>query len=332
MKLSSFFALLLCRLSWAAPTCISDSGFAIGSWFLIKSPASTAYMYSDVHTPLVASAHDLNSTTDGALSATLQQLWHTETNYILFNDEPLGMNSSSSVFGHTKGVWMWNDQGDAAILTHSVPLFPAGPGLVDHYSGLGANAYKYAQHMACFSTTVAHMTRLARLAVLTVPDIYDMRISTATPTALRDLSMGARNKGAFCNHTFFQTTDGQNITYFAKSSQWNNELYASCMAPVLSASLIVESWIRGSVEGPSCGLYAVLDVKNLNFSGTGWKETQDHSKWAVGIATPWVCPSDINRMLSQYGRGGSSFCYQQAELAVSLNDAITASDTCAFNV
>lgn len=307
-------------------SCIGDTGAAVDSWFLIKKPTGTAYMYSDSATPLGPSLRDLNSTTTGALGLTLNQLWNNTTEYMLFNDEPLGIDTTLAM-GHTKGIWAWSGA-EALLLTHSIPLFPAGPSSVSRYRGLGGNAYIYAQHMACFSTTTLDLTRLASLATLTAPGIYDTRITASTPDALRDVASGVRNKSPVCNNTVFQTVGGRIVTYFAKSSQWNNELYANCMAPFLKSSLVAETWIRGSVEGPSCKQYAVLDAKTLNFTGIAWKESQDHSKWAVGVGSAWVCASDINRMLSQYSRGGSSFCYEDVELATILSDAVTSTDSC----
>ena len=310
-------------------SCISDTGKDIDTWFLIKRPGGTTYMYSDPDVILGLSTHDLNSTREGALGLTLNQLWVNGVNYILFNDEPLGMNATTT-YGHTKGIWAWSGN-DALILTHSVPLFPAGPALVRSYHGLGANAYTYAQHMACFSTTTDQLNLLASIATLTAPAIYDTHIDADTPSGLRNMSTGVRNKKPFCNHTWFQTVDGINVTYVAKSSQWNNELYAACVAPLLTSSLIVESWVRGSVEGPSCGIYAVLDAKLLNFSTGGWKESQDHSKWAIGLGSAWICAGDINRMFSQYGRGGSAFCYEDGALATVLNDAVVSTDSCSID-
>lgn len=324
----SFLIGLLCIVSNAI-SCIGDNGNSVDNWFLIKQPKGFTYMYSDPGVMWRASLYTLNSTRAGALGVTLGQLWESSNDYIMFNDEPLGVNVSSAI-GHTKAIWAWSGN-TGFILTHSVPLFPAGPSLVMNYTGLGGNAYTYAQHMACFSTTTPELNRLAIMAALTYPGVYDSRLGGETPSGLRDLANGVRNKNSFCNHTWFQTLGGSNITYFAKSSQWNNELYAECVAPVLKTSIVVESWIRGSVEGPYCGLYAVLDAKLLNFSTGRWKESQDHSKWAVGIGSYWICVGDINRMLSQYGRGGSAFCYEDAIMAEVLNNAVISTDSCSID-
>jgi hypothetical protein len=185
----------------------------------------------------------------------------------------------------------------------------------------------YGQHLACFSFSVATLAQLAEQAILTVPDIYDSRISASAPEALVALAQGAFSQDPVCNLTIVQTTGGQLITYYAKSSQWNNELYASCIAPSTDESLLVESWIRGSAEGPSCGSLEVLDVQNLSYPfGLTFTEYNDHSKWAIG--RDLVCASDINRMTTQYSRGGSAFCFHDTVLAEALRTAVQSADSC----
>lgn len=322
------FSLLTLVSVFGRLTCKTDLNMEADFWFLLKRPKGTTYMYAGQDGVLAPSSGDLNGT--GTLNYTVRQLWDIGNDYILFNDEPVGVVANWST-GHTKGIWIWNmDSGLGVILTHSVPLYPAGPSRVPSYTGLGHNAYTYAQHMACFSTTVADMNRLAVLGQLTVVGVYDKRISAASPSGLLALGAGVVNRAGFCNTTNFMTGNGTEVRYFAKSSQWNNELYAMCIAPHLASALVAETWIRGSATGPYCGSYPVLDVSTVNFSvGFAWKETQDHSKWAVGLDGDWVCPSDINRMTTQYNRGGSAFCFKNPTLKRMLYDAIVSTDTCA---
>jgi deoxyribonuclease-2 len=186
----------------------------------------------------------------------------------------------------------------------------------------------YGQHLACFSFSVASLASLAEQTVLTVPSIYDSRISESAPSSLQALANGAYSENATCSQTVVTTTGGQVVTYYAKSSQWNNELYANCIAPAEEESLLVESWIRGSAEGPSCGSVNVLDVQNLSYPfGLAFTEYNDHSKWCVG--RDLVCASDINRMTTQFARGGSAYCFHDSVLATALRTAVVGTDSCA---
>ena len=317
----------------AYPNCLADDGSGpVDTWTAFKGPKGTEYVYWQTGASLGASNHDMNSTTVGALGATLSQLWsETTTEYIIWNDEPVGESGYNFTTGHTKGVWAWNlATGDAIVLQHSVPLFPAGPAQTPKYKGLGSNAWMYGQHVACFETTVNTLESLANLAPLTIPSIYDSRISSETPAALAMLAGGAASTEAACDFTSFSTRGGLNVTYFAKSTQWNSELYADCIAPALGTSLAVESWIRGSACGPACsGTENVLDVQDVSYpGGLSFSEYNDHSKWAVGTNSDWFCASDINRMTTQAARGGAAYCFQDVGLATAMRSAAVSTDSC----
>jgi hypothetical protein len=257
----------------AYPNCLSDNdGSEVPLWTAFKGPKGTDYVYWQSGAALAVSTHDMNSTTVGALGATLSQLWsESTTEYIIWNDEPVGESGYNYTTGHTKGVWAWNVKtGDAIILQHSVPLFPAGPSQTSKYKGLGSNAWMYGQHTACFETTVAALTTLANLAPLTIPSIYDSRTSAATPAHLAALAAGAASMEAVCDSASFSLRDGTSVTYFAKSTQWDAELYADCIAPALGVSLAVESWIRGSACGPATfPIQAVLLFPNTMITANG---------------------------------------------------------------
>lgn len=335
-------ALTLCGslafVAAAGLTCLDEQGQPVDRWFVIKEPSGTAYLYFDgASNSLSPSPNSLNSTTTGALAYTLNQLWTgSNVEYLMFNDEPLKAVPNASLYtdyGHTKGVWAWDTTSNqGVILQHSIPLFPHGPGLTPTYTGLGGNAYTYAQHLACFTVGLNELNTLAGLAPLTAPDIYDQRTSAQTPSALAALAAGTTSTQPDCNTVSIQTAGGLNVTYFAKSAAWNSELYSQCIAPTLHTNLLTETWIRGDAEGPSCsGSQQVLDVKKLMFTSTvGFTETDDHSKWAVSPtgSIPWLCPADINRMTTQYKRGGSAFCFQDVALVSAIRNAITSVDAC----
>ena len=326
--LARCLTLLSCFLASASyPVCKNQDGSAVSSWFIVKAPKGTDSVYYDAsQSGFVAAKADLNSTTTGPLATTMKQLWsESTTDYILFNDEPPESTNYNFSVGHTKGVWAWNVAQDAAIiLQHSTPKFPLGPDQSSTYKGLGGNAWMYGQHFACFSLTVAELAALAPAAQLTVPDIYDSRIRPSSPAALQALATGQTRTDPLCS-----LTSSSSFHYYAKSSQWNNELYAACIAETEGESLLVESWIRGSAEGPSCGTTDVLDVQSLAYPGLpAFTEYNDHSKWAVAQTGSLVCASDINRMTTQYQRGGSAFCFNDTVLASALREAITATDSC----
>jgi hypothetical protein len=317
--------------AYAYPVCKSDSGTAVDIWTAFKGPKGTSYVYADSSSALALSAHDMNSTSVGALGSTLTQLWsESTTEYIIWNDSPPGAANYNYTVGHSKGIWAWNiGTGDAIILQHSIPQFPRGPRTTSKYSGLGSNAWTYGQHLACFQTDISELVRLAPLFQLAVPGIYDSRTSTQTPTVLLELAYGAYRTEPACDFVSFNTKQGVNITFAVKSTQWNNELYDGCLAPAFQTSLVVESWIRGSACGPSCGgAEKVLDVSGVSYpGGLTFSEVNDHSKWAVDDGGELFCASDINRMTTQYARGGGAYCWR-GQIAAEVKAAVTGTDNC----
>lgn len=320
-------------LSVSALSCISDTGSATDWWFASKEPKGTRYLYADTNQiTLSQSAHDLNDTTVGALAHTMRQLWSASetTGYAIFNDEPVN-EPVSFTCGHTKGIWAWDTSAKTGIiLTHSIPIFPAGPSQVSTYQALSSNAWTYAQNLACFSFDIDTLSTMAIAAKLTSANLYDVRVPSDTPTELSEFANGSQTAERTCSQLQTQTLGGEPIRYFAKSGVWDGELYAECLAPGLAADVLVESWIRGSAEGPSCnGTQSVYDIQELNFgSGFEYKESSDHSKWAVTADGSVFCSADINRMTTQYVRGGGAICMENAKFATQMKNAITGHDQC----
>lgn len=70
--------------------------------------------------------------------------------------------------------------------------------------------------------------------------------------------------------------------------------------------------------------------------GTQWKYTQDHGKSGASIIEKSsdkaiICIGDINRMYSQYNRGGGTACFQHQNLWYAFNSAFANHDECGSN-
>lgn len=61
--------------------------------------------------------------------------------------------------------------------------------------------------------------------------------------------------------------------------------------------------------------YAVQNITGVEMPDkTYWKETQDHSKWAVSTEkASTACVGDINRQWSQNKRGGGTVCLKDRD-------------------
>uniref|UniRef100_A0A6C0HFX0 Uncharacterized protein n=1 Tax=viral metagenome TaxID=1070528 RepID=A0A6C0HFX0_9ZZZZ len=334
--------------------CINEKGKPVDYWVAIKKPQGTDYFYYDSEEKVFeTSLHSLNETTNGALAHTVKQLWQKDVNYVIYNDQPptTMYNDNfadfdfevASKFGHTKGLFAFAAAAAAGFwLTHSIPLFPLGPKNTDHYSGLGSNAKIYAQNMLCVSMSIASLNDLAKLFLLNKPQIYDAYIQNVDTNDneydyIKQLVDGKYSTVKQCDSSILKTEAGRPIKVYAKTAEWNNDLYAGCVTVEEQDTLLVETWIRGKAEGPSCPLsdYNTLDIHQLSFvvgssidSRDSWPETQDHSKWAITETKNIVCMGDINRMTTQYLRGGGTACFSDPVLHAILKAAIIKTNTC----
>jgi deoxyribonuclease-2 len=129
----------------------------------------------------------------------------------------------------------------------------------------------------------------------------------------------------------------RSFTSYATSAKTGTDLFEGVVAPSLGAALKVESWMNGAISNripTSCAAagfaWDVEDISAVSMpDGTSWKETQDHSKWAVSYAPaapasqatavlnatsgPYnICVCDKNRQVSQAKRGGGCLCYSNS--------------------
>lgn len=322
--------------------CMNDIGKPVDYWVVIKKPQGSSYFYYDSDNKLFnSSPYSLNDTSSGALSYTTKQLWFDDANYVIYNDQvPKVFNKEydytanaddvANKFGHTKGYFAFDTYDNGFWLTHSIPLFPVGPNNAENYLGLGNNAKVYAQHLLCFSLKSTMLNDMAKLFLLNRPQIYDAKLTTEKYETIKHLIDGYYSIVKECDIMNFITSSGTLFTLFAKTAEWNNDLYAGCVTPSEKDTLWVESWIRGSAEGPVCPIsdYNTLDINYLDFGTNSWSETQDHSKWAITANKKTICMGDINRMTTQYSRGGGTACFSDSILHNVLKTATTKTNYC----
>jgi deoxyribonuclease-2 len=320
--------------AFAAIGCRDELNVPVDSWQAFKYNKGTTYVYSDTYQSPAVSPINLNDTARGALAYTTRQLWSTDlTSYILYNDEPPTANGGEPELtpGHTKGYAAVASDGSAFLVIHSIPKFPTGPANASDYVGMESNAWMYGQSALCLSLNISTLAPILIQMQRNAPQVYDWKSVGNSPAdaAIAALGSGVTNSAATCEATMYETQGGTTFTYFAKSKPWNNDLYSACVSQHFQQSLLVESWIRGSAIGPSCDSpNPVLDVQDLNYDGYNLSEYNDHSKWAVSTQGSIVCIGDINRMTTQFGRGGGTACMESDPLAVFLRSSIIQTNSC----
>ncbi|CAI2357597.1 unnamed protein product [Caenorhabditis sp. 36 PRJEB53466] len=338
------------QVTFAAFSCKDQSGADV-DWFAVyKMPiekddgsvtglaSGIAWYYVDVNKKgaLTPSAKTLDDT-DQALAYTLQQYYDKQDDktifHVMFNDEPWGSKSTaeikleeilsnrvygnntvfastSTAFGHTKGTIFFD--GDTGVwLVHSVPLFP-NPTKYEY----PASGHDYGQTMLCMTFNYAELKKIGTQLFFNRPNIYSSNLPTSMAADNEDLAKaiaGQYQKGEpYSSVLDLETKGGYSFTSFAKSKEFNADLYDTLVAPTLKTDLVVESWRRGSEIPLDCKLtYHANDALSIHVgSTTEFSYTKDHSKMAhsADMTKPWVCIGDINRMTSQYVRGGGTTC------------------------
>lgn len=64
----------------------------------------------------------------------------------------------------------------------------------------------------------------------------------------------------------------------------------------------------------------------MTLGTVGWNEVDDHAKWV--IAGNYVCFGDMNRMESQWKRGGAFYCLSSVSLVMAMNQLVVSHDSC----
>jgi hypothetical protein len=318
---------LLSLLTVAGATgCKSEDGAPVNWWVAMKAPRGTAYLYADASEPtLQPSPHSMNDTEVGALAHTVRQLWDPNTSYIVWNDGPPSDPTYNFSYGHTKGILT-----DSFWLIHSIPEFPAGPAMAPAYRALGSNAWDYGQSAACFTIQgAATLNTIGTMLQYYHPNIYDVGTTPSISTTVRALAAGAVRTDPVCTVANLTLADGSISHMYAKTPAWNADLWSACVGPTEGVNLWVESWLRGSEVGSTCGGPTwTTDVEEVDYGGGyTWSEYNDHSKWAVDPAGTVFCIGGINRMTTQYQRAGGALCWQ-TPLAASFSSAVASAGQC----
>jgi deoxyribonuclease-2 len=291
------------------------------------------------------------------VSETLDQVYSdkkTDVGYVIYNDEdPDGKSHTSRA--HSKGI-MALDAKQGFWVIHSVPSFPVA--VDDTYEPCCTNGLKYGQHFMCMTLDTDQFDYLGKLGQINWPSQIDSFI----PDSLRekysdfaDFVDDQEDKDTLSTSMQIETVGGQRFTVFAKNAHWGKDLYEDLVAPKLDVDLQASTWQNGvGAEDSYCAGkkydYTVVNVATQERAGTTWKESQDHSKWAIsyfpsdnegllltnrtsrqlrGTATKkYICVGDINRMTSQEHRGGGTACTYSSGMWSEFNKGIATVEDC----
>lgn len=343
IQVSSLVSIQLHQVTAAnTVSCLDNDGNSVPWCFMYKTSGGYEFAYADASTTtgtVQKFPRFMNDTENPiALTRTLQALVEDEESWFQYNDQP-DVGTASSSYGHSKGVVALDSAtGNGFWLTHSTPKFPASSGSTQFY--FPKTEIKYGQTFLCLQlNSKEEFEKIGNHLQFIKPFLY---FSTVTDSELEGYPNLLNVLNGNWNRTAGTTTNqitvgGTQFTTFSKNTAWNSALWGDLVAPTFTSSLNVQSWLRGYEEGPYCPpqyKYSVVDTKDLQMKDAdgkiqSWTEGADHSKWAVSSnGGSLACIGDINRMTSQFKRGGGAVCAEGTVLHSQLSGVIVSTDSC----
>lgn len=221
------------------------------------------------------------------------------------SDAPAQLKSHSTG-GHCKGILAWNAT-HVSWLVHSVPNFPR------EFTGSTISPIEPSEHI--YGQSFFHVTRQAD-EVFVKQAIAHIYLMNAHVFMKHNVPEVEQPKNAISTLSF-----SEEITHIAKSPKMEIDIYSEYLT-IYATDWYVETWKRGhAINTPS----TIKDVSHLSIFGVKYKESQDHSKWATSDQYYWI--GDLNRMTSQYKRGGGGFVVKNQGTANALKSIIVATET-----
>nr|CAH7753566.1 unnamed protein product [Callosobruchus chinensis] len=300
---------------------------------LLKDGVAYAFMTSEDHNDWTFSNISINST-DSIIGKTLKGLYERENElfYVIYNDQP-PQRRPSEAKGHNKGVILAENQGGFWLI-HSVPHFPDTEDKAYIFPRTGA---VFGQSFLCITLNLKNLDIVGVQLQYNKPYIYNTNILAALKSALPNLAAAASNKTITSPPWFhlanISSNAGISFLSFAKSKEFNKDLYEDLVAPSLQSNLIVETWADGPgrLRSDCSKKFKVLNIKSIEINVTQalFTTTEDHSKWAVSSDNKnWICVGDINRAEHQKTRGGGTVCMNNQAVAVNYRKSVQTIEEC----
>jgi len=242
----------------------------------------------------------------------------TFTNWVIYNDQMKKHNKkhhNSNGYhhgqGHAKGLVAWNDV-KISWLCHSVPEFPAV------FNGENGDISEIEYSELMYGQSFQYVE---------IPYHVDKLSDIMNQLSIMDVSIvEEKNHVTFPkrkNNSINTIVLSDTITHIAKSPKHQIDIYSQSIVIQYPHLWKVETWIRGHVieSDIPISLRRVRDVKKIKYKDVCYRESQDHSKWAVSDST-FYCVGDLNRMTSQYNKGGGGFIIDNKEISHAFREII----------
>ena len=217
-----------------------------------------------------------------------------------------GQPSGPHTKGHTKGIVAWDDT-KVSWLIHSVPNFPRefdGKTI----SPIEKSEHIYGQSFMYIELPFNYHEIINRVRTMNA-HIY---LSKNEPPFVKFVKNPKKIE-------FQELRLSESITHITKPPALAQDIYKHLIT-YESGEWYVETWKRGlEIKDDE---KKIKEVKKLSWKdgNVEWKESNDHSKWAVSESYVWI--GDLNRMTSQFTRGGGGFLIKNPKLAKAFRELV----------
>ncbi|KAL4468534.1 hypothetical protein ABPG74_005037 [Tetrahymena malaccensis] len=322
MKKAILLLSIIITIIKSDPSCINPQGNQVDWFITLKLNNGDDFAYCDSMScdKIKLTGFKINDVQNSPILKTLKQIKQNPNNdklgYLLWNDQPPNNMKATVSNAHAKG-FISLGQKSGFILIHSVPEFPAfaDDNLNEILLKIDESQQKFGQHFLCTSTSLENLEKLACGYNIDNPKVYSSFlpsfVNQSSYPCLNQMKNNKRNTKTKQMTITYTTLQGETFTKFSKNKDNEIPLYEQIVTQELKTGLLVQSWGRPYEEASCSGSYQVISNTRVQIDGASqFKDTQDHSKYGISTdkTKPFVCLGDINRMKSQWKRGGGTVC------------------------
>jgi hypothetical protein len=132
-----------------------------------------------------------------------------------------------------------------------------------------------------------------------------------TETSNYELPVLTKDESNALQISYLHLSEEPYISHISKSPKNHIDIFSNEIQPKYKGTWNCETWIRGHHCEPCEN---VKDNKTITYLDTHYSSSQDHSKYACNN-DQYIYIGDLNRMTSQFHRGGGGFILKDAKLA-----------------
>lgn len=121
---------------------------------------------------------------------------------------------------------------------------------------------------------------------------------------------------------------GYGLISIYKNYKINGSIFEDGLTQMLAVSpMKAETWGRPLSQAWCSDTYNVNNVLTIRVGEVEWHESLDHSKWVIA-GNDYACFGDMNRMDSQWKRGGAFYCLTETTLIAAMQKIVIDHDQC----